>query len=134
MKQKDAYFENEYCEYWIEHGILFEVFKPTFDELNLEIAKIITRDRLLVSNGIARPLYVELGSAVKMKREANKYLSSGEAMLHLTATGILVKDQIERLGASLYTKFFRPSIPTKFFTEKEVALFWLSKHTNEALN
>ena len=131
---KHNYFQNEYCEYWIEDGIVFEIFKPNFEVLNVEVAKIITQDRLEISNGIARPLYVELGDAVRMERAANKYLSSGDAMLHLTATGILVRDQIERYGATLYTKFFKPKVPTKFFTEKEVAIFWLSQFKIENLN
>lgn len=131
---RQGYHENEYCEYWIEDGIIYEIFKPTFDILDLRIAKIITHDRLAVSNGITRPLYVELGGAIKMERAANKYLSSGEAMNYLSATGILVKDEIQRFGATLYTKFFKPKVPTKFFTDKESAIFWLMHHKTEALN
>jgi len=133
--EKSAYFENDYCKYWIdEYGIIHEIFKNSFDVLNLDVAKVITQDRIKVSAGITRPLYVELGNAVKMERAANKYLSTGDAMLYLSATGILVRDEIERFGATLYTKFFQPKIPTKFFTDKEAAIFWLSKHTVEALN
>ncbi len=121
---KNGYIENEFCEYWIdENGIIHEIFKPTFDVLNLQIAKLITQDRLRISDKLYRPLYVELGNAVKMEREANRYLSSGEAMHYLTATGILVRDQIERFGASLYTTFFKPEIPTRFFTDKKLFYF-----------
>jgi hypothetical protein len=134
MKNKESYYQNDYCEYWIEDGIIYEIFKSTFDVLTVDIAKIITEDRLKISNGITRPLYVELGSALKMERAANKYLSSGEAMMHLSATGILVNDQIQRFGASVYTKFFKPKIPTKFFTNKDSAIFWLSQYKIEAMN
>ena len=133
--QKTAYYENEFCEYWIdENGIVYEIFKDSFPILNLEIAKIITQDRLVVSNGIARPLYVELGKATRMDRAANAYLSKDIAMECLTATGILVRDQIEKLGANLYTGFFKPSVPTKFFTDKDKALNWLRNYTQDALN
>lgn len=134
MNTKESYYQNDYCEYWIEGGIIFEIFKSNFDVLTVEIAKIITQDRLMVSAGIARPLYVELGSAFKMERAANKYLSSGEAMKHLTSTGILVSDQIQRFGASIYTKFFKPKIPTKFFTDRESAIFWLTQFKIESMN
>ncbi len=128
----NSYLENEFCEYWIdERGIIHEIFKPSFDIMDLEIAKIITADRLKVSNGVYRPLYVELGNAVKMEREANKYLSTGDAMTYLTATGILVRDEIERIGAQFYITFFRPSIPTKFFRNKEKALNWLYQSRHE---
>ena len=74
--KKNSYYENEFCEYWIdEFGIVHEIFKDSFPRLNLEIAKIITEDRLTVSNGVTRPLYVELGKATRMDRAANKYLS-----------------------------------------------------------
>jgi hypothetical protein len=134
FNKKETYYQNDYCEYWIEDGIVYEIFKPTFDVLTLEIAKVITQDRLAISNGTSRPLYVELGSALKMEKAANKYLSSGEAMQSLTATGILVSDQIQRFGASLYTKFFKPKIPTKFFTNKESAVFWLTQFKTESMN
>jgi hypothetical protein len=133
--QKLSYYENEFCEYWIDdHGIVHEIFKDSFKILNLEVAKIITADRLVVSKGIARPLYVELGNATKMDRAANRYLSSGESMECLTATGILVRDQIEKFGANLYTGFFKPSVATKFFTDKDKAIAWLKNYTLGALN
>ena len=133
--QKMSYYENDFCEYWIdEFGVLHEIFKETFPSLNLEVAKAITADRLIVSNGITRPLYVELGSINKMDRAANRYLSTGPAMECLSATGILVKDQMEKLGANLYTGFFKPSVPTKFFTDKDKALLWLRNYTQDVLN
>jgi hypothetical protein len=79
-------------------------------------------------------LYVELGKATKMDRAANRYLSTGPAMECLTGTGILVRDQIEKLGANLYTGFFKPSVPTKFFTDKEKAIHWLRNYTQDVLN
>lgn len=134
MSKLNTFLENDFCEYWIENGIIHEVFKDSFDELTIEIAKIITEDRLKVSNGINRPLYVELGNATKIRRDANKYFSSGDSMLYLNATGILVRDEIERFGANLYIKFFKPQIPSKFFTTKQKALFWLSHYCNDTLN
>lgn len=133
--QKLNYYENDFCEYWIdEFGVVHEIFKSTFSVLNLEVAKVITMDRLKVSNGVARPLYVELGKATKMDRAANRYLSTGPAMECLTATGILVRDQIEKLGANIYTGFFKPSVPTRFFTDKAKAMEWLRHYTQDSLN
>lgn len=133
--QKLSYYENEFCEYWIDdHGVVHEIFKDSFKVLNLQVAKVITSDRLIVSNGVARPLYVELGKATKMDRAANRYLSTGPAMEYLTATGILVRDQIEKLGANLYMGFFKPSVPTKFFTDREKAHDWLRHYTQDVLN
>lgn len=133
--QKLNYYENDFCEYWIdEFGVVHEIFKSTFSLLDLEVAKIITTDRLKVSNGVARPLYVELGKATKIDRAANRYLSTGPAMECLTATGILVRDQIEKLGANIYTGFFKPSVPTRFFTDKDKALDWLRHYTQDVLN
>lgn len=133
--KKLFYHENEFCEYWIdEYGIVHEIFKDTFKTLNVEIAEVITMDRLKVANGVARPLYVELGKHTKVDRAANRYLSTGPAMKHLTATGILVRDQIEKLSANLYIGFFKPSVPTKFFTDKDKAIAWLRNYTQDVLN
>lgn len=133
--KKLFYHENEFSEYWIdEYGIVHEIFKDTFKTLNLEIAEVITLDRLKVTDGVARPLYVELGKYTKVDRAANRYLSTGLAMKHLTATGILVRDQIEKLSANLYIGIFRPSVPTKYFTDKEKAINWLRNYTQDVLN
>jgi len=127
--------ENDYCQFWLdEHGIVHEIFKPTFERLNIDIAKVITKDRLEVCAGVSRPLYVELGDAVKMDKEANKYLSTGVAMTNLTATGILVKDRIEKLGTTIYLKIFKPSVPTKVFLKKSEALNWLGQFSTIGQN
>lgn len=133
--QRLSFYENEFCEYWIdEFGVVHEIFKDTFKTLNLDVAKVITEDRLKVSNGIARPLYVELGTISKIDRAANRYLSRGIAMECLTATGILVKDQMEKIGANIYAGIFKPSVPTRFFTDKEKAHQWLRNYTQDVLN
>ncbi len=131
---KSNYLENNYCEYWIENNVVYEIFKSDLSVINLEIAKIIVRDRIKICDGVALPLYVELGEAVNLNREANKYLSTGEAMRYLTATGILVRDEFERLGASIYMKVFPPKVPTKFFTKKEKAIAWLSGYKTYNFN
>lgn len=127
--------ENDYCLFFLdEKGIVHEIFKNSFELLNLQIAKEITADRIEICAGVSRPLYVELGKALKMDKDANKYLSTGEAMTFLTATAILVRDRIEKLGASIYIRLFKPEVPTKFFTKKDEALKWLEQYTVEKQN
>ena len=49
--QKLNYYENDFCEYWIdEFGVVHEIFKSTFSVLNLEVATIITMDDMLLAN------------------------------------------------------------------------------------
>lgn len=127
MNERESYCENDYCEYWIQQGVVFEIFKPNLKRITHLEAEIIVRDRLRVSNGVTMPIYIELGKATSMNRAANRYFSTGDAMLHLSATAILVKDQLEKLGASMYITIFPPSIPTKFFTDRNEALQWLEK-------
>lgn len=125
---KESYLENECVELWIENGIIHEIFKPNLKILDIEKAKQIVTDRLKVSDGITRPLFVDLGNMVSVDKASRTYLAEGDAMKFLSATAILVDNPIAKFAANIYIRVDQPDIPTKFFTEKTLALTWLEQY------
>ncbi len=124
----NTFVENPHIVSWLEDGIIHACYKPHLKHLTVEIAEQMVKDRLLMTDGITRPLLVDLGNLNKTDREARKYLSEGEAMKDLSATAIIVRNQITRWLAGIYIKIDKPKIPTKFFTDKLNALVWLQQY------
>ena len=125
---KESYLENEFIELWIENGIIHEIFKSNLEILNIEKAKQIVTDRLKVSNGITRPIFADISNMVSVDKASRKYLAEGDAMKYLSATAILVDNPITKFAAGIYIRIDKPSIPTKFFTDKALALTWLERY------
>ena len=131
---KHSYLNTEYVELWIENDIVYEIFKPSVKTLNLEMAKQIIQDRLKVSNSVTMPLYVDIGTMISTDKAARKCMAEGDAMKYLSATAILIDSQITKFAANVYIQFDKPSIPTKYFTNKERALQWLEQFKVSKLN
>ena len=125
---KESYLENEFIELWIEDGIIHAICNPKLKIVTLEIAKQMVGDRLKLSNGITRPVFVDPSNMISVDKATRKYLAEGDAMKCLSATAILVKNQITKFGASIYIRIDKPAIPTKFFTDKKAALLWLEQY------
>lgn len=124
---KESFLENEYVEFWIEDGIIYNRYKPEVNKITIDIAKRIVEDRLKVSNGVTRPGFVDLTNAISIDKPARRYLSMGESMKYLSASAILVKNEITKLGGNIYIRIDKPRIPTKLFTSEEQAVAWLEQ-------
>ena len=125
---KESYLESEYVELWIENGIIHGIYNPNLKIMTLEIAKQMVSDRLKLSNGITRPVFVDLSNMASVDKASRKYLAEGDAMKCVSATAILVKNQITKFAASIYIRIDKPAIPTRFFTDKKTALLWLEQY------
>jgi hypothetical protein len=122
---KESYMEDDYAHYWLEKGIIHEIFKPGLEIITIEIAKQMVESRLKVTNGIYRPLFIDLNNAISIDKKSRQYWANGDATKYVTATGILLDNEIARFWVSTYIKIDKPIVPTRFFTEKENALKWL---------
>jgi hypothetical protein len=125
---KESYIETEYFELWIENGIIHGIYRPTLKVITLDIAKQMVTTRLKLSNGLTRPIFVDICNVVSIDKASRICLAEGDAMKCLSATAILVKNQITKLAASIYIRIDKPAIPTKFFTDKRAALLWLEQY------
>lgn len=131
---KESYLENEYAEFWIENGIIINVYKDGFKQYDLTIAKSILHDRLKVSNGVTMPVYIELKRLNGADEDARRFMASQEAMQYLSAAALVVPDHITKFLANTYHKFHKPGIPTKVFTNKGKAIQWLEQFKTHQLN
>ena len=121
--------ENDYCYFYIQEGILHEIFKPEVKVMDLNMSKIVVADRLKVSNGVTMPLYVDATPIRFFKPNALKYMAEGDAMKYLSASGLLAKTYIHRLAGNTYYEVFKPSIPTKMHQTYDAAIAWLKLYT-----
>ena len=125
---KESYIETEHFELWIENGIINGIYKPDLKIVTIDIAKQMVSTRLRLSNEITRPIFVDLCNMVSVDKASRTYLAKGDAMKYLSATAILVDNPISKFAANIYIRIDKPSIPTKFFTDKTLALAWLEQY------
>ena len=130
---KEGYLENKYAEYWIENGVLFLVYKPRL-VLTIEVAKKIVEDRLKVSNGISRPMFLDARNFLSTNRETMRYYKTREVVQCVTAGAGLLGTQLGWLAGSIFLALEKPLIPSKLFTDEKKALEWLEKYKLHNLN
>lgn len=118
--------ENDFVEIWLEDGIIYSVHKPNF--INLEMAKVMVRDRLKVSSGIVRPMFIDISSMISTNIETRKYLSSEEAIYLVSAGAIYTANPIAKFAGNLFLRINQPKVPTRIFTNKQEAIEWLQQY------
>lgn len=64
---------------------------------------------------------------VQVNEEARIYGSSEDGLRYSAAEAFVIKSLAHKLLANFYLKVNRPSVPTKFFSNKEDAELWLKK-------
>ena len=123
---KEKYFKNEYLEMWMEDGIVHAEYATNLI-ITYEIAKINVSARLEMSDNQTYPLFADVSKAKSMTKEARAYLSTPEAIRGISAGAFLIKTQIEALLVNAWLSLYKPSVPTKLFTEKDKAINWLEQ-------
>jgi hypothetical protein len=122
--EKKNYFENEYTQMWIEDEILYLVYKPNLIT-TINVAKKIVEDRLKISNGLSRPIFLDARNLVSVDRASMKYYKTKESMQHASAGAFLINHPIARFIGNIFLNIDKPPIPAKIFTDKAKALQWL---------
>lgn len=118
--------DNVFVEIWLEDGIIYNTYKPNL-VINLEIAKFMVKERLKISDGIARPLFADINNLISIDLEAREYLSGGDAIKFVKAGAIYCKNPIAKFAGKLFIDVNQPQAPTQIFTNKEEAIEWLKK-------
>jgi hypothetical protein len=116
--------DNAYTELRINNGIMHSIFKPDL-VINLEIAKTLVNERLKVSDGKDQLLLFDISNLVSVDLEAIQYLSTGEAIKHITAGAIYSSNPIAKFAGKLFIDVNRPKPPTMLFNNKTDAIDWL---------
>lgn len=123
---ENVIIDNEYAEIWLEDGIIFNSYKPNL-VINLEIAKLMVKERLRITNGITRPLFVDISNLISVDLEAREYLSGGDAIKFASAGAIYSTNPISKFAGKLFIDVNQPNAPTKIFSNKEEAIEWLQQ-------
>lgn len=119
--------DNEHIEIWIEDGIIFNSYKPNL-VINLEIAKKMVAARHQVSDGKARPLFIDISNLVSVDLEAREYLAGEEAIKLVTAGAIYSTNPISKFAGKLFLDVNKPQRPSQIFNNKEEAIEWLQQY------
>ncbi|MCU0431710.1 MAG: hypothetical protein MUF42_17245 [Cytophagaceae bacterium] len=119
--------DSEYLTTWLEDDIVYGVCKRNL-EINLEIAKLMVADRILVSNSKTRPALIDISGVVAIDTKARKFLASEQSIRYINAGAIIVNGIIPKYLGNIYLTLDRPPIPAKIFNNKDAALAWLEKY------
>ena len=107
-------------------GIIVTRVKENMFE-NLELAKENGRAVLsLKGDGPVVPILVDFSKAAGQDIEARKYYSehSGEWS---NKAALLVNSPVARVMGNIYLGINKPVIPTKLFTDEQLAIAWLKE-------
>lgn len=66
-----------------------------------------------------------------MDRESRAFHSGEMPNQYAKAVALLVKTPVSSIIGNFFLGLNKPSFPTKLFTEKEEAIFWLKEHVND---
>lgn len=130
QKVKESYIENNYVEFWIEDGIIIEIFKPEVTRINLKMAKEIVADRLKVTNGMTRPLFVDLANVKSADKEAREYFAGAESVYLVSASAFLLHSYVAWLLGKLFLSINKPKANIELFRAKTKAIRWLENYKN----
>jgi hypothetical protein len=113
--------------FWIEDDDDILFFKyATKLEIDLSIAKEIIASRLDYTNN--RPMFtlIDFSNVKSTTKEARDYMNDPEGGLKgILGGAFLSNNAVATLFINLYLKINKPSVPAKFFTNREEALDWL---------
>jgi len=122
----EKFFKNEHVEIWIKHGIVYHKYASEV-VITVTIAKEITRQRILMSEGKKFPLLVDGRTVKYITKDAREYWAQGDGIKYLTAGAFIIGNSIHKIFGNMFLKVNRPPLPARLFTEVEPGVQWLQK-------
>lgn len=126
MKCDQGCYENEFARFWVQNGILFFEYKPNI-VINLEAAKIIVADRILMQNEKSYPILCDIRGILYIDKAARDYFAQSCSVL-IKAVSLVGQQSVSLVLTSFYLRINKPSIPTKIFKDKSAALAFLQDY------
>jgi hypothetical protein len=127
VEMKGSYLENDFCRIWVSNGIMFVEYKPKL-VMTVEIAKLMVNERLKFSDGVSRPVFLDVRNLVSTDRATMKYYKTKEVIQFVSASALLTGSALTSLAGNIFLTLEKPLIPTKLFTDEKKALEWLEKY------
>ncbi|UGU17939.1 hypothetical protein LS482_08665 [Sinomicrobium kalidii] len=119
--------ENAIARLWIDNGILYIVYKPD-TILDLDNARKITADRLLLQRQRVYPIFVDFRGVRYAKRAAREYFAREGSVL-MRAVGVFLAFPYNQAIVNFYLEANTPPVPTRSFTDKPSTLNYLKSFT-----
>ncbi len=119
--------DNEFSRIWLDDGIIYNVYKPNL-EIDFEVARLLVRDRLKVSEGKSRPLFIDISNLISVDLRARKYLSSEEGSRLVTAGAFYTTTPLSKFVGKLFIDVNQPAAPVQIFSNKSKAIEWLQQY------
>ncbi len=94
------------------------------EEINVDHIKKIESFISTEFNAECAPLLIELEYGSTFSEGVQEHLKDSPSR-HSTADAILISTYAHEIVAQFYLKYFKPSKPTKVFSDKEKAIQWL---------
>jgi hypothetical protein len=129
FKMGKDYIKDENFELWIENGIIFSTYSPQL-EFNFKIAKRLVELRLKISKGEKMPLFTDMRNLKLIDKAGRDYLSKQEATGNISAEAFVIRNESQRLIASLFISYYKCHVPSKLFDNDDKAIWWLNLYKN----
>jgi hypothetical protein len=113
---------------WLtDGGLLRATSKPGVD-LTLEDAEDLIRQLAAQSNGIRRPILVDLTGLKSMSRDARAYFAGPETAKVESAAALLVLSPMARAIGNFFMGLNKGATPARIFTSEPLAIEWLQPY------
>jgi hypothetical protein len=123
---RENYYNGTILELWLDDGILHGVYKV--DKVDLDTAKMATRERLSFTNGKSYPVLTDYTKVKTTLKEARDYLSTEEPSTGIKAIALIIDSKV---GKAIYNFFMilnKPVYPMQVFNDPHEALEWLKQY------
>jgi len=118
--------ENDYLRLWLEEDILCAYFKQ--ENLDITAARKAVQLRMDHFNDRSYLFLIDISMTKHMTDEAKQFLASSQATRYIWAGAFLGMSYISCVIGNLFLYVFKPTIPSKLFTDREEARLWLLQH------
>ncbi|NMM48257.1 DUF7793 family protein [Marinigracilibium pacificum] len=122
-----SYRENDKIKFTLRSDGIFETDCQPNTEMALQDGLESTRITSEILNNEPYPLLCNLTNVVRMTKECRKHFSGESHAKTYTKCALIVTNPISKLIGNFFLGLNKPLKPTKLFTNREEAIFWLKK-------
>jgi hypothetical protein len=125
--------ETDYSVLWKEDlytDIVFATFSPQLN-ITIDTAQDLVKRRVEFAHNQPHYVVIDVTNIKSTTKDAREYMSSPEGGLKNVMAGTFISNNVvTTVIVNIYLKLTNPPIPSKFFTNKEDAVAWLTKIKN----
>lgn len=120
----NTYLEDDSACILLDNGIIY--FRYKVKVVDLEIQKKNIADRVVLSAGIPRPVFVDARPVSYWTKEARDYSMKEEHMKLMKGIAFQYNSYVHTVLFNWVIRFMNTPVPIRAFKSKEKALKWLN--------